>query len=46
MSYYPKEGVTLSCDCPGKSFIVTQGDHIQMEGPSNNVYCKLTSGAV
>ncbi len=43
MSYHPQEGTAQPCDRPGQTFIVTQGDHIHMEGTSDHIYyCKLS----
>lgn len=45
MSYHPKEGTAQPCDRPGQTFIVTQEDHIHMEGTSDHIYyCRLSGG--
>lgn len=45
MFYHPKEGTAQLCDRVGQTFIVTQGDHIHMEGTRDNLYyCRLTGG--
>lgn len=45
MSYHPKEGLPPQCDCIGQTFIVSQGDHVHMEGTRDQIYyCTLTGG--
>lgn len=45
MTYFPKEGKAKDCDRRGKTFIVADGDKINMTGTADDIYyCTLSGG--